>query len=230
VRYLWITLLSVVNSLSFAQSQTITKEVESMNDRAITKVVPVEYAAYRNSLTGEKGLNDARASVRLLSQAREVLAKVGPSVERKKEEFDGYLASWHLCLRLTRESHDQAARQFIVGEWNRCLKVDGDAVCAQLYALIGNWDRDLLTDDFWRLFQETKNPETILAFSVLLLAHGNETDIQRMAEKLESNIDGESKNVLKRAMSYRKLKLEAPDHPGPAQLAPSFKYPSFDKR
>jgi len=233
MRFLWLTSLSVMSSLSFAQTQVITngREVESMSDLDITKVLPAEYAAYRSALTKDGGVRDAQAALLLLSETRKRLDEARPSVERKREDFNAYHAAWRLCLRHRCESHDPAARQLILDQWNQSLKSNGDAVCSQLYALRDVWDRDLLTDACWQLLRETKNPHTIVAFCALLHANGDETDVDRLAAKRDSEIDVPTRKTIQNSIIWLRYRLTGgPTHAGPAALPPAAESPPFDHK
>jgi len=204
---------------------------ESMIASTITRVLPAEYAAYKRALSGDNGRNDARASLLLLSQAQEALSRRESSPDRRRDDFDAYRAVWLLCLRLRQASRDHAAQQLVLDEWNNCLKKDGDPISAQLYALVEQWDRELLTSEFWQLLKETTNPQTLSAICVVLYNRGDKGDVERLVKKRDSGIDLHSQQIIQNGINWLKhrLKADATD-PGPAAMGPRPDYPTFNDK
>lgn len=171
-----------------------------MNEPTIAKILPAEHAGYEKALTGNNGLNDARAALALLVKAREAFERS----EQEQENISAYCAAWCLCLRTMQNSTDQTARPFdgfdtstrlsagkltadcaqgrqlIMDEWNKSLREDNDLTPLQVYALSERWDRELLTDDFWQLLSQTSKRETVVAICYVLYERGNADDIRRL--------------------------------------------------
>jgi len=151
-----------------------------MSEPSIAKVLPEEYAAYEQALTGDGGLNDVRVCLALLAKAREALeCSVG---EYSQEDINAYCAAWRLCLRTMQNSTDPTARKLILDAWNKSLQEDSDLASLQIYALCEHWDQKLLTDDFWQLLSQTNKKETVFAICYVLYERGNAADIGQLMQ------------------------------------------------
>lgn len=130
---------------------------------------------------------------------------------------------WKLVIRTLQESKDQTIQHLIVDEWNKSLTADDDAVPAQVYTLADQWDRRLLTDQFWTTLQQTTNRKTVNAFGYVLYHHGNQDDLDHM-ENIEKQAHG--KRGLMNAINYMRYGLyllnggDKKTNPGPAARPP----------
>ena len=182
--------MAVVNVAFFAGTGDVSKNGgENMSEPSIVTVIPAE-----DALTGDSGLNDARASLALLAKAREALERS----YQEQESISAYCAAWCLCLRIMQNSTDQTVRPFdgfdkltadcaqgrqlIIDEWNKSLQEDSDLTPLQIYALSEQWDQRLLTDDFWQLLNKTNKRETVSAICYVLYEHGNAADIGQLMQ------------------------------------------------
>ena len=79
-----IALLLTMDSLSVADIKDAAK---SRDDRArrISKVLPAEYSAFEKVLSGDNGVGDARAVIRLMSKARSCGATFRPNGRRSRK-------------------------------------------------------------------------------------------------------------------------------------------------
>jgi hypothetical protein len=104
-------------------------------------------------------------------------------------------------------SKDQTTRRVVLDEWNRYLRDDDSSVPSQLYALAEQWDRDLLTEDFYQLLKKTKNKKTIAAIAYAFYEHGNASDADRLLQKRKSGIDIESQQMIQNAINWMNYRL-----------------------
>lgn len=203
MRFLWLVVMSpLAASLCLAGKQNSTKGEGPMSKQMIAAVLPAAHAAYKSALAGDNSVGDAQAAPSLLSKARETLIAASRKSNRVREQFEACWDTWRLCLRLRSNSTEQAARQLIVDQWNKGLREDGDRVRAQLYALSDEWDRDLLTEQFWQLFHQTANPKMISATCYILYVCGDGYAMAQLAKKLDSGIDAQSKGFVLVAMTW----------------------------
>lgn len=205
-------ILALVNVVSFVDAENVSKGVENMSEPAIAKVLPAEYAAYEQALTGDHGLNDARASIAFLSKVKETLGRSLSSHSQEQDSISAYRATWRLCLRTMQNSNDRTAQKLIIDEWNKSLREDSAVTPSQVYALSEQWDRKLLSDDFWRLLRQTNNKKTISAICYVLYVHGNQDDAKRLTDS--------HKPETQNAVNYMNYKLSDDTSPGPAAAPP----------
>ena len=177
-----------------------------MNEQPVAKVLPAEYTAYEQALTGDNGLNNVRACLELLAKAKENLECSLSSNNPEQDSISAYCNAWRQCLRTMQDSTDQTGRPFdgfdkltadcagstplttgqgrqlIIDEWNKSLQEDSDVTPLQIYALSEQWDRGLLTDDFWQLLSQTNKKKTVFAICYVLYEHGNMADIKQLMQ------------------------------------------------
>lgn len=224
----WIVgLLAAISPACLAAANEPVSGTQTMADLLIPKVLAAEYSAYKKSLAGDNGSSDIRACLALLAKSREALAAAAPCSDRKRDAFDAYRQAWGMCLRMRRDSKDKVAQQLIVDQWNSRLKDDGDAVCAQIYALEENWDRTLLTTEFWCLFRQTERAHTISAMSLLFYSRGDPADMKILAGKRDSGLDLKKGRIIQNAINWFECHRRGDDTKGrePAALSPAHEYP-----
>lgn len=185
--------------------------------------MPAEYARYKKLLSGDNRIGDARASIALLPKARRLLETTPAKSGLQMDARAAYSAAWRLCLRLMKESKDPEAQQLIIDQWNKSLKDDGESVALQVYSLSDQWDRRLLTDDFWRSLGDTKCKMTMSSIAYVLYLHGNRDDLDRLKRRRASLQEGnELCGIVQNAINYMNYRLAGDfTHPGPAALGPT---------
>jgi len=213
-------ILALVNVMSFVNAGNVSKGAENMSEPAIAKILPAEYAAYEQALAGDHGLNDARASIALLSKVKETLGRSLQSHNQEQDSISAYRAAWRLCLRTMRDSKDQAAQKLIVDEWNKSLREDSDATPSQVYALSEQWDRKLLTNDFWQLLRQTNKRKTVSAICYVLYERGNAADAAQLMQKRKSGVDVGLQEGIQNTINYMNYRLSGDTSPGPAAAPP----------
>jgi hypothetical protein len=119
-----------------------------------------------------------------------------------------------------RETKDEAARKTIAERWNESL-VDGALAPSQIYAFARQWDRTLLTDEFWRLLSETKNRKTLSAICYALYEQGTEEDAKKLVQKDKATEDVELRQIIVNALNWIRYKHSGDTtNPGPAARPP----------
>lgn len=198
-------------------NESVSKGGEKMKESSIAKVLPEGYATYEKALAQGNGTNDARASLELLAKAKESLRQSPKITGADQDRIAAYRATWCLCLRAMKESKDETAQRLILDKWNENLAEDDDAVASQVYALSEQWDRRLLTDDFWKTLQQTNNKKMVSAIGYSLYQQGNQDDLDRMV-KIEKQTPGRG---LPNAISWLRYRLSGDKtNPGPAAAPP----------
>lgn len=209
-----LILTVVINALADGNSPTNSGRAK---EPFIEKSFPVEYANYEKMLAQENGTNDAHAVLELLAKIKNSLGQAAKSSVEERDRNAAYQAGWRLSLQTMTETKDESAQQHILDEWNRSLREDNDAVPSQIYALSEEWNRKLLTDDFWNTLQQTKNRKTVSAIGYALYRHGNQDDLNRMV-KIEEFSPGRG---LPNAISWLRYRLsDDKTNPGPAAAPP----------
>ena len=200
---------------------------ESRCDPAIARVLQADYAIYEKAQTGDRGMDDARACITLMSKAKDLLAAMPVGADQRKDAMNAYCAAWRICLHLMHSSGDEKARQLILDEWNKSLEEDGQCVAAQIFALYEQWDRQLLTAPFWGLFERTNDPKTIEVVSYVLYVYGGQEDVKRLSERLKHETDSHLRRLMVDAINYMRYRLKGDKtDPGPAAIGPRF--PRFE--
>ena len=137
-----------------------------------------------------------------------------------KASISTYLAAWRLCLRQFQETGGADEKKKIKALWDMCLIENDTLTPFQIYALGNCWDRNLLDDSFWALFEKTKKRKTLKAFAYILYQHGNLEDIERLERKRDSGLDANAQNVIQNAINWMNARLLWPDDVGPAARPP----------
>jgi hypothetical protein len=221
----WQTLglLLLLTPVSFGGPPNAANRDDDTARPIIAKVLPAEYEVYRKALTGDGGVNDANASLLLLSKARDASSKSPSGSGQRKEKLNAYHAAWRLCLKLAQKSKDQAARRLVLDEWNKSLSEDGENIPSQLYALSRQYEQTFLTDDFWKLFEQTKNRETMSATCYVLYRHGTREDAERLEKRCDSLPKGDPfAGIMVNAINWMRYRLSGDrTNPGPAHRPPT---------
>ena len=156
---------------------------ETTSARRIAKVLPAEIRLDK-ALSGDNGVGDARAVIRLIFKAKELRADISPSLETLRNTYmtmprseaeaarqrlwdttNAYRVSWLLCLQMFKNSKSEAGGQLILGEWDKFLREDGECLPSQLMSLAVEWDRGLLTNELWRLLEHSKRRRACRLFA-----------------------------------------------------------------
>jgi len=214
-------IIMFVNLTGIADEGNVLKGAERMKEPSIAKVFPEEYAAYEKALAQANGTNLVRASLVLLAKAKESLHRTSSTTNVAQDEIKIYRATWLLCLQTMHESKNQTAQRLIVDEWNKSLREDDEAVPSQVYTLVEQWNRNLLTDEFWQLLKQTNKKKTISAISYVLCQYGNSADTDRLMQKRKSGIDKASQGIIQNAINWMNYRLSGDKtNPGPAAAPP----------
>jgi hypothetical protein len=216
-----ITILIVLissNSLLAASSK-----IDKRETLAMTNVLPEEFKDYQKKAKGDNGINDAKLTLSLVSDANDLVIKI-PDPNKKEDYNRAYCATWILCMDIMKKTKDSEAKKMILEKWNSSLKKDDMSVPFQIYSLATTgWDpnRIFVNEDFWTLLEKTKNKQTISAISFILYLHGNQEDASRLLRKANSGIDKESQNIIFNAVNYMNYRFKGDQTlPGPASLPP----------
>lgn len=219
--------LTVLVGLIFAAGvvaladESVLKGGEKMKEPSIAKVLPEVYVKYEKALSESNETNTVRASLELLSKVKGCLRQSPKSTGENQDLIAAYRATWRLCLRAMKDSKDHTVQRLIQDEWNKRLREDDDAAPSQVYALSEQWDRKLLTDEFWQLLKQTGKKKTMSAFAYVLYEHGDATDAERLMQKRKSGIDIESQAVIQNAINWMNYRLSGDKtNPGPAAATP----------
>lgn len=190
---------------------------KTMREPCIAKIFPDDYAAYERKLIQSNGTNDANAVIELLANVKKTVNHLPYGAAKDQDCIAAYRAAWCLCLRVLQESKDEHAHQLILDKWNDYLREDDEAVPSQIYALVKQWDRKLLTDVFWKTLQQTKNKKTVSAIGYALYQKGNMDDLNQLI-----NVEKQTRGCgLPNAISWLRYRLSGDmTNPGPAAAPP----------
>ena len=156
---------------------------------------------------GTNGTNAVRESLDLLSKAKQSLQQTSNAAGEDQARIAAYRAAWSQCLQTMKKSEDQATHRLVLDEWNRCLRDDDSSVPSQVSALAEQWDRNLLTEDFYQLLKKTNNKKTIAAIAYAFYEHGNATDADQLMQIRKSGIDIESQEIVQNAINWMNYRL-----------------------
>jgi hypothetical protein len=224
-----------MGSLSVAETKDTAKSRDDLGARRIAKVLPAEYSAFEKALSGDIGVGDARAVIRLISKAKELRANISPSLETLKNTYmkmprseaeaarqrlwdatNAYRVSWLLCLQMFKNSKSEEARQLILGEWDKSLREDDEYLPSQLICLVVEGDREFLTNELWRLLQQSKKKRTVSAICCAIWARGNRADEGRLEKVRETFVNdkrGEFAELVAQAIRAMDYRLYVKAHP-----------------
>ncbi len=203
-----------------ANAQT-TNRLGHVDESAIRRLLPQDYAAFQSTLTGQSGVLEAQAAIRLSSKARELAHHSFDSPQSQKDALDAYRATWRIALRLWQSSTDQEAKQLIFADWKNSLNSNGIPVVAQLYALSEIWDRSFIGEEFWRLLRDTKEKKIISSICYVLYTHGNSKDTEQLLKKRNATIEADVQEIIQNAINWMNYKQSGDSsNPGPAAAPP----------
>ena len=216
-----------LNRAKWEEENSIT----NLNESAVRRILPQQYTAFQASLSRTYGIQDVRAGLVLLGEARAIAGTTSGSDPERREVLDGYVGAWRLCLRLYKGSTNSTARDTILEQWNAGLQASSMDAAAQLYALSRIWDRELLTEEFWRLFEVSESRPMVATFAFALYRHGDESDAERIARKRDSLRDPELQGLLQNALNYMNARFRGrEDEPWIPSLPPSPEWPPANSR
>lgn len=180
--------------------------------KAIAKVLPDEFENYKKQINGDNGLNDAKVSLSLVSTAQDLILKSTDNTDpNQQEEYNkAYYATWRFCTAIMKKTKDQEVKKLILERWNNSIKKDDISVPYQIYAIAyDGWDpnRSLLSEDFWKLLEQTKRKKAITAISFVLYQYGNREDAEILMKKQNSGIDIELQVITQRAITWMDCRL-----------------------
>jgi hypothetical protein len=187
---------------------------------AIQKLLPADYANFESCIRGDHGLADAEASIQLLSKVKDKFRSAPSEEVQLRALRTAYQATWRICLQEFQQTKDEVARELILTKWNQSLQLDDDTVPSQVCALLGHWDRHLLTDTFWRLVMRTKNLRTVASFSYVFYVHGERRDVERLEGRLKREENSAIGELIVKAVNYMNWRLSGSKGPGPAAMPP----------
>lgn len=202
---------------------SVKSRSENIDAIELSRVLPVEYAKYKKQVTGKYDVNDCNSVFALISSARGSLVKSQKSSAAKKRDYrKAYSASWRECLKMKQKSKDPSVQKLILKKWNNFLIEDSNDVPFQIYALATPmWDRDFLTDNFWKLLQQSDNRNTIAAISYVLCMNGNQEDVKQLIKRHKPEVDMQLRGIINNAVSHMRHRLWGDkNNPGPASRGP----------
>lgn len=171
--------------------QRLEKQEQESRARMIATagtLAPSEYATYRKAVESKDFRNTARAAVAMLSKVQDAASKPSAPIIVGQCE----MTAWELCIGVLKETNDSDA-QPIIEKWSRGLREENNHLERQCYATRRTWDRRLLTDDFWRLFQESQKRQTMCAVCYVVDKHGIQEDVKRL-EKMRDAMEVDDKH------------------------------------
>jgi len=204
----------------FASPREAPQLDDPRGEPTIEKLFPADYANFRNRLRGDHGPEDAKASLQLLSKVKDRFGSPSSGEAQLRALRNAYQAAWRICLREFQQTNDKGAQGLVLGKWDESLKLDDDAVPSQVYALLADWDRRLLTDRLWRLAMETKTRRTVASLSYAFYMHGDRQDAERLEGRLKRETDTATGELIANAISYMNWRLGGSKGPGPAAMPP----------
>ncbi|MBN1868577.1 hypothetical protein JW916_14945 [Candidatus Sumerlaeota bacterium] len=229
-RFLFAVSMLVVSFSAYAGPQpgieNLTSGTASLGRRfgwSLVKLMPNDLAAYERGLSGDNTVADVQSSLFLLSKAKDLALTPSTEISELRDRHKAYTEAWEICLRARRESGDPQARQTLLEGWNESLRADDVTVPWQLASLLSDeWDRTLLTEDFWRLLQSTKKKKTRSAICSILLSRGESADEERLRQIAKTATDDDLRDVITRTLRYMEYRRQPSDpmNPGPATAPP----------
>jgi len=203
---------------------SVKSRYKNMDAIELSRVLPAEYAKYKQQVTGQSDVNDCNSVFALISSARTSLLKSDKSSAAKKRDYrKAYRASWRECIKMKQKSKDPSVQKLILEKWNNSLIVDSNDVPFQLYALTAPLvDRSFYTDNFWKLLQQSNKKNTIAAISFVLYQNGNAEDIKKLSQREKPGVDIQLRVILNKAISHMMNKLSSD--------RPRYKLPSASPR
>jgi hypothetical protein len=218
---LWFAHQSVLG----ADASNAAGVVDKVADAVIEKVLAEDYAVFHVSFVGDFGTNDARAAIALMKKAKDVADRAGESEDARRDAFEAQRAAWRVCFQVRRNSTDRGVKEIIFGEWEAALTGSVAAAVAPIYALSEVWDREMLSDNFWSLLQNTKDKKTIAAITYLIYKSGDDSDQEKLVHKRDSLVDPTLRQIIRNEINWREFnKSGAKNSPGPAALRPTMEY------
>ena len=153
----------------------------------IAQLAPNEYREL-NEQRSTDVQNSAAAALKLLHATRENLRAVRAQKDYDYDFVNAHAGAWRICLETRNSLKDPTAKQPILDEWNGSLRVENDEIPIQFAATIfpKAWDKDLFSDEFWRLAERTTNKKTLSAICWLLYTHWPSAELQLLQKREES--------------------------------------------
>lgn len=221
----------------------------------LASLVPTEFDAYRNAILQKNEVDVAHSVIGMVSKIRELADRppqrrrvllanrtawelcIKQFKTLKSEEARKLiLAEW--CRSLTDEEGELLPARACV---DSC--VDGDRVDAktntpilydteigtvplqQLDALGCEFDRAFLNAEFWKLVRQSKKGETMSGICCILYEHGNQQDLGRLQDRLNTmSFDDPRRNMVRSAIDCITWRLDGkPRGLGPI---PNFHFPA----
>jgi hypothetical protein len=216
-----ITILIVCLLISNNSLLASSSKIDKRETLALTNVLPEGFKDYQKKAKGDNGINDAKLTLSLVSDANDLVIKI-PDPNKKEDYNRAYCATWILCTDIMKNTKDTDVKKLILEKWNSSLRKDDLTVPYQIYAIK---DSNLFTDDLWKLLENTKMRHTISAISCMLLGSSNRENEKQFTEMLikkrDSKIDGDSKGDIQRTLNWINYSLHGDKTlPGPAARPP----------
>ena len=187
----------------------------------VETLLPEAYSSFPNELRHDVSIKAARASTVLIARARKALEKSTKTTNRFKDVADASRMAWAISLRIWKHTKDEAARGEVLNAWNSSLREENIQTPSQICALSEEWDRNLLTDSFWRVFTQTGERKIISSICYVISRHGNKEDKIRLMAKRDALAEPELKQIVQNALNWMKYwRLDDRSLPGPAAAPP----------
>lgn len=195
--------------------------ITNWDEPKLEAALPQDYQKFKNALARDYGLADASLCIGIMKQAHTLLQDTPLSATNRGDVIEAYRAAWRLCIRVCSGAKNQDVKSAVLKEWDQSLSGPEQNTVCQIYALSEVWDRDFLTDNFWKVFANRVGRPTIAAVAYTLFKHGNQTDASKLTQKRDSNIPVDFKELIQNSLNWMNYRFRGDSNdPGPSAVAP----------
>lgn len=180
-----------------------------------------EFEVFKKAVVKAVNKTSAKRLLKIISKLKNEIDEE-TAAEKRKRLGEAYRAAWEEAIIVWKVTTDPDAKKLILDTWKSSL-VESASVPYQIGALHYQWDRGLLTDEFWSLLKDSNSVNTVSSICFAIYLRGNDDDIARLEAKETATSNIQIKQVILNALDWRKFKLNGSPDPkdqGPASAPP----------